>query len=239
MSVIPQHVAIIMDGNGRWAQQKGQPRHFGHIEGVKRVEEVVRQAKISGVSVITLYAFSSENWQRPEYERKIIFGLAKTFIVRRIAELDSEKIRIKFIGERHRFPSSFQNLMSDVEYRSHEFTDFTVQVALSYGGRQEIAHATDSIIRQMLSGELPPQTVTPELLSQYLYTSGVPDPDLIIRTSGEIRTSNFLPWQSVYSEWIFRPELWPDFTAESFLECIAEYQKRERRMGKVLESKVV
>lgn len=238
MQAIPQHVGIIMDGNGRWATIRGKARHLGHYEGVKRTEEVVLHAKAVGIKYLTLYAFSTENWTRPGYEVTVLMKLGRQFMVRRQRDIDSLQMGIRFIGDRSRFPKSMRRLMDDVEKKSLPYTDFVLQVALSYGGRQEIAMACDRVVQAMISGELEKQTVTPELISQYLYTSGVPDPDLIIRTSGEIRTSNFLPWQSVYAEWIFRDELWPDFTSKSFDECIAEYCCRERRMGNIPQQQV-
>ncbi len=230
MLEFPKHVGIIMDGNGRWAEARGKPRTFGHYEGVKRTEEAVLHAKKIGIKYLTLYAFSSENWSREGYEVSVLMKLGKTFMLRRKRDIDELKMGIRFLGDREKFPPYMRKLMNDVEERSKPYEDFILQVLLSYGGQQEILRAINLVADKILSGALNPP-VTKEFFEQHLYTAGIPDPDLVIRTSGEMRTSNFLPWQTIYSEWIFHQKLWPDFRVEDFDECINEYRLRERRKG--------
>lgn len=240
MQAIPQHVGIIMDGNGRWAESKtpSLPRTKGHEAGVERAQEIVLHAKRVGIKHLSLFAFSTENWKRPGYEVSVIKRLGKRFLVRRLRGIDQEAIGVRIIGRREDFGHQTQRLMSLVEWNTKQHTDFILQVALSYGGQQEIARACNLIVEKMRSGELPWQEVTPQLIDQHLYTTGVPNPDLIIRTGGESRTSNFMPWQSIYSEWKVCDQMWPDFTTEHFDECLQYYRGRQRRFGGLAKQQV-
>ncbi len=229
----PLHVAIIMDGNGRWATQRGKPRTYGHQRGVERVREIVRAAGDLNVGVLTLFAFSTENWRRPDYEISVLMRLFRRYIVREVDELDASGIRVKFIGTRDRLPKDLQRLMAQMEDRTAHHEKFLLQIAVSYGARNEIARGVKEIARQVARGELDPEMVDEDTLSGALDTSGVRDPDLVIRTSGEYRVSNFLLWQAAYAEFAFVEECWPDFTPERFTEIIGEFGGRERRFGAI------
>jgi undecaprenyl diphosphate synthase len=229
----PLHVAIIMDGNGRWATQRGKPRTYGHQRGVERVREIVRAAGDLNVGVLTLFAFSTENWRRPDYEISVLMRLFRRYIVREVDELDASGIRVKFIGTRDRLPKDLQRLMGQMEDRTAHHEKFLLQIAVSYGARNEIARGVKEIARQVARGELDPEMVDEHTLSGALDTSGVRDPDLVIRTSGEYRVSNFLLWQAAYAEFAFVEECWPDFTPERFTEIIGEFGGRERRFGAI------
>lgn len=233
---IPEHVAIIMDGNGRWANERGQPRSFGHRAGVEAVRTAVRVAREVGIQYLTLFAFSSENWRRPQTEIQDLFGLLKMFIRRDLAELHSANVRIRVIGERHLLTSDILNLLLEAEETTRGNSGLTLVIAFNYGARDEIARAAAGIARDVQAGLISLDAVTAELLDQRLDTAGMPDPDLIIRTSGEERLSNFLLWQSAYSELMFVPEFWPDFGREQFLEALHRYANRSRRFGAVASS---
>ncbi|MGG7519215.1 isoprenyl transferase [Allorhizobium undicola] len=233
LSNVPKHVAIIMDGNGRWANERGQPRSFGHKQGVEAVRTVVRAAGEVGVKYLTLFAFSSENWRRPEAEIQDLFGLLKFFIRRDLAELHASNVCIKVIGDRYRLASDILNLLLEAEETTRNNGGLVLVIAFNYGARDELARAVQAIARDVEAGRLEPGAVTPEMISQRLDTAGIPDPDVIIRTSGEERLSNFLLWQSAYSELMFVPEYWPDFGREQFFEAIARYGNRVRRFGAV------
>ncbi len=232
----PHHVAIIMDGNGRWATRLGRPRTFGHHRGAERVREVLKTAPTLGIKVLTLFAFSTENWRRPEYEVKVLMGLFRRYAVREIDELDSAGVRVRFIGQRERLPSDLQRMMTQLEERTAENDLITLQVALSYGSRAEITGAVRRIAAEIASGERSAEAIDEELISASLDTGGVPDPDLVIRTSGEFRVSNFLLWQAAYAEFEFVDVCWPDFTAEHLTEIVSRFGKRERRYGAVASS---
>jgi undecaprenyl diphosphate synthase len=228
---MPEHVAIIMDGNGRWAKQRGLPRAMGHRKGVEAVRETVRAAGDAGVKYLTLFAFSSENWRRPEAEVSDLMGLLKAFIRRDLAELHSENVRIRIIGDRYTLRSDILDLLLEAEETTRNNTALTLVIAFNYGSRDEIARAMVSLARDVEAGVLRAQDVTPALINARLDTAGIPDPDLIIRTSGEERLSNFLLWQAAYSEFIFVPEYWPDFGRELFYSALEKFAARDRRFG--------
>ncbi|MBY5750868.1 isoprenyl transferase [Rhizobium leguminosarum] len=228
---VPEHVAIIMDGNGRWAKQRGLPRTMGHRKGVEAVRETVRAAGAAGIKYLTLFAFSSENWRRPEAEVSDLLGLLKAFIRRDLAELHRQNVRIKVIGDRHSLRSDILGLLLESEETTKDNTSLTLVIAFNYGSRDEIARAVVSLARDVEAGRLRAQDITPALINARLDTAGIPDPDLIIRTSGEERLSNFLLWQAAYSEFIFLPEYWPDFSPEIFRSALETFASRDRRFG--------
>jgi len=228
---VPGHVAIIMDGNGRWAKRRGIPRVEGHREGVRSVDEVVACAREIGVRVLTLYAFSVENWQRPRSEIQALMFLLRQFIQKKIDVMKRNGIRFRAIGRIRDLPPDVLPLLHRAEEETAENRGMQLLLALSYGGRAEIVDAVRSLCAEAAHGRLRPEDVDEALLASRLYTAGIPDPDLIIRTSGERRTSNFLLWQSAYTELYFTPTLWPDFKRPEFLDAIRDYQRRERRFG--------
>ncbi|AHF83833.1 UDP pyrophosphate synthase [Rhizobium leguminosarum bv. trifolii WSM1689] len=228
---VPEHVAIIMDGNGRWAKQRGLPRTMGHRKGVEAVRETVRAAGAAGIKYLTLFAFSSENWRRPEAEVSDLLGLLKAFIRRDLAELHRQNVRIKVIGDRHSLRSDILGLLLEAEETTKDNTSLTLVIAFNYGSRDEIARAVVSLARDVEAGRLRAQDITPALINGRLDTAGIPDPDLIIRTSGEERLSNFLLWQAAYSEFVFLPEYWPDFSPEIFRSALETFASRDRRFG--------
>lgn len=238
-SSIPEHVAIIMDGNGRWAKQRGLPRVMGHRRGVEAVRETVRAAGECGISYLTLFAFSSENWRRPEAEVSDLMGLLKAFIRRDLAELHRENVRVRIIGDRQGLKTDIRSLLEEAEQMTADNTKLTLVIAFNYGSRDEIARATASIARDVAEGRLDAASITPEMISARLDTSGMPDPDIIIRTSGEERLSNFLLWQAAYSEFLFVPEYWPDFDRQRFFSAIEQYATRDRRFGALTEQVAV
>ncbi|MEM9060142.1 MAG: isoprenyl transferase [Pseudomonadota bacterium] len=229
----PRHVAIIMDGNGRWAVERGRPRTFGHHRGAERVREIVQAAPDLGVEVMTLYAFSTENWRRPDYEVKVLMSLFRRYVVREVDELDSSGVRVRFIGQRERLPQDLQRLMAMMEDRTAGNTRLTLQVAISYGARTELTEAMRVLAGEAATGRLDPADIDEDAISGALDTAGVPDPDLVIRTSGEMRVSNFLLWQAAYAEYSFVEKCWPDFTPEDLAAEIARFGGRERRFGAV------
>jgi undecaprenyl diphosphate synthase len=228
---VPEHVAIIMDGNGRWAKQRGLPRTMGHRKGVEAVRETVRAAGAAGIKYLTLFAFSSENWRRPEAEVSDLLGLLKAFIRRDLAELHRQNVRIKVIGDRDSLRSDILGLLLEAEETTKDNTSLTLVIAFNYGSRDEIARAVVSLAKDVEAGRLRAQDITPALINARLDTAGIPDPDLIIRTSGEERLSNFLLWQAAYSEFIFLPEYWPDFSPEIFRSALETFASRDRRFG--------
>jgi undecaprenyl diphosphate synthase len=229
----PEHVAIIMDGNGRWAKARGLPRVAGHRAGVEALRKTVRAAADSGVAWLTVYAFSSENWSRPKSEVSDLMGLLKLFIRRDLADLHQSGVRVRVIGEREGLSPDIAALLDEAESLTRDNTSLNLVIAFNYGGRDEIVRATRAIARAALSGEIKSDAITAEVFAGFLDTAGIPDPDLVIRTSGEQRMSNFLPWQTAYSELVFLPCYWPDFTAEYFAEALRQYAARERRFGGV------
>ena len=228
---VPRHVAIIMDGNGRWAKAKRLPRKVGHQRGVDAVRKLVRSIEDLGIKYLTLYGFSSENWSRPEAEVNDLMGLLRLYIRSDLKELNENNVCIKVIGERQSLAPDLIDLIDDAERTTEDNTGLNLVIAFNYGGRDEIAGAARKLAQEVRDGSLALEDVTPALLTDRLYTATIPDPDLVIRTSGEQRLSNFLTWQSAYSEFVFIPTLWPDFTKQDLIACIAEYHGRERRFG--------
>jgi undecaprenyl diphosphate synthase len=228
-----QHVAIIMDGNGRWATGRGWPRLVGHRKGAERVKEIVRVAPDLGIRWLTLYAFSTENWKRSTEEVLGLMAIFARYIEREADRLAAESVRMRFIGDRSRLDPKLQKLMAGIEARTAAYTKLNLTVAINYGGRDEIARATRDIAHAVAAGLLDPAKITPDTICQHLDTADIPDPDLVIRTSGETRTSNFLPWQAAYAEYEFTETLWPDFTPEELGRILARFGNRERRFGGV------
>ena len=228
------HVAIIMDGNGRWATQRGWPRLVGHRRGAERVKEIVRVAPDLGIRWLTIYAFSTENWKRSTEEVIGLMAIFSRYIQREADRLAAEGVRMRFIGDRARLDPKLQRLMAGIEARTAGLTRLNLTVAINYGGRDEIVRAARAIAREAAEGRLDPADLTAAALSDWLDTAGLPDPDLVIRTSGETRTSNFLPWQSAYAEFEFTQTLWPDFTKDELADIVRRFAARERRFGGVL-----
>jgi len=229
----PRHVAVIMDGNGRWAQMRGRPRLFGHHAGAKRVREIVEACPEEGVKFLTIFAFSTENWKRTQTEVAGLMSLFKRYIIGEARALKYNGIRVRFIGDRVRLDPKLVELMDDLELMTSENDLVHLTVAINYGGRDEVARATKRLAQDVAAGKLSPDSVDEETLPRYLDTHVLPDPDLVIRTSGEARISNFLLWQSAYSEYEFIDTLWPDFTAKEFQKVLQRYGSRERRFGGV------
>ena len=228
---LPRHVAVIMDGNGRWAKKKAMNRIRGHEEGAESVREIVRTSREIGISWLTLYAFSEENWIRPRYEIGALMRLLKRFLKSELNELLENGIRLQTIGRTYKLPEDVQKVLSETMNRTVSNKDMVLTLALSYGSRQEITDAIRKVARKIEKGELNSGNVTEDLVRDSLYTAGMPDPDLLIRTSGECRVSNFLLWQIAYTEIYVTPTLWPDFRKEEYLKALEEYQRRERRFG--------
>jgi undecaprenyl diphosphate synthase len=227
----PRHVAIIMDGNGRWAAGRGLPRVEGHRRGVEALRRTVRAAGELGISVLTIFSFSSENWARPAAEINELMGLLRRFIRNDLASLHRDRVRVRVIGERDGLDPEILRLLQEAEELTRENTAMTLVVAFNYGSRQEIARAARRIAEGIAAGELTLDEINPDLISDRLDSAGLPDPDLIIRTSGEQRLSNFLLWQAAYSELVFVPICWPDFDRAALEGALAEYRQRERRFG--------
>ena len=227
----PEHVAIIMDGNGRWAKARGLPRTMGHRRGVEAVREAVRTARDLGIRYLTLFAFSSENWKRPAEEVGELLRLLKHFVRRDLADLHREGVRVRVIGERENLPKDIRALLEEAETLTVRNDRHTLVIAFNYGARDEMARAMRRIAAKLGSGELTAEAISPELVDQHLDTAGIPDPDLIIRTSGELRLSNFMLWQAAYSEFAFLPCLWPDFDRGAFEAAVRDYAMRDRRFG--------
>jgi undecaprenyl diphosphate synthase len=229
------HVAIIMDGNGRWAQMRGWPRLVGHRKGAERVKEIVRCAPDLGISWLTLYAFSTENWKRSTEEVLGLMAIFARYIQREADRLAAEGVRMRFIGDRTRLDPKLQRLMSGIEAKTAHLTRLNLTVGINYGGRDEILRAVRAIACDAAEGRFDPAAVTEAAFSARLDTAALPDPDLVIRTSGEARTSNFLPWQAAYAEYEFTETLWPDFTPAELGAILARFGNRERRFGGVLK----
>ena len=228
---LPRHIAIIMDGNRRWARAKGMPVAFGHKEGAKVLENIVRHANEIGLEYITVYAFSTENWKRAEEEVKSLMLILQNYLEHYAKVADSENIKIQFLGDTTALNSKMQERIKECVERTKNNTGVHFNIALNYGGRDEIVKATRKIAEQVKQGKIDVDEINEKMVSDNLYTAGEPDPDLVIRTSGEIRLSGFLPWQSVYSELLFVNKNWPDFTENDLDEAIIEYQKRTRKFG--------
>ena len=228
---LPQHIAIIMDGNRRWAKEKGMPISYGHKEGAKTLEKIVRFANKIGIKYITVYAFSTENWKRSTEEVGALMNLFQNYLDDYSKRADSENIKVKIIGKKDGLSKKMQDSIEKCMERTKNNTGITFNIALNYGGRDEILSAIKEIATEVKEQKIDINDITEELISNKLYTKGEPDPDLLIRTSGELRLSNFLPWQLVYSEFLFIKKYWPDFTEDDLLEAIKIYQKRNRKFG--------
>lgn len=228
---VPRHVAIIMDGNGRWAARRHLPRKLGHRQGVEAVRVIVRAAGELGIKYLTLYGFSSENWKRPVEEVNDLMGLLRFFIRRDLAELHQNGVHVRIIGDREHLEPDIVAMIEDAENLTAKNDKLFLMIAFNYGGQSEITSAVRRIAEEVKAGRLDPATITTETVSAHLDTAGVPDPDLIIRTSGEKRLSNFLTWQSAYSELVFTDAFWPDFSPENLREALVEYNGRVRRFG--------
>ena len=234
---VPKHIGIIMDGNGRWAKKRMQPRVFGHKAGMEALQEVTIAAKEMGVQALTVYAFSTENWTRPQQEVSFIMNLPVEFYDRFVPELHRNNVKIQMIGEVSRLPKETLEALEKAEALTHSNTGLILNFALNYGGRAELTQAVKQIAQEVLDAHLNPGDISEETIANYLYTSSLPkdlrDPDLIIRTSGELRLSNFLPWQAAYSELYFTDVMWPDFGEKALNDAIEEYSHRHRRFGGV------
>ena len=228
---MPKHIAIIMDGNRRWAKAKGKPASFGHKEGAKTLEKIVRYANKIGLGYITVYAFSTENWKRTEDEVKALMLLLQNYLDDYSKRADTENIRVKILGDISALSEGMQKSIINCMERTKDNTGVTFNIALNYGGRNEILKAVKEIAKKVKNGEIDVDDIEEETISEHLYTKNEPDPDLVIRTSGELRLSNFLTWQSVYSELLFVQKNWPDFEEEDLDKAIVEYQKRTRKFG--------
>lgn len=230
---VPNHVAIIMDGNGRWAAARGLPRGAGHERGVEALRRTVEAAGDLGISYLTVYSFSTENWRRPAEEVNALFGLLRAYVRRDLNRLRDKGVRIRIIGERESLPTDLQELVQRAERETQGNSDFHLTVAFNYGGRDEIVRAARRLAQDVMEGRLMPGQIDEAGFAGKLDTAGLPDPDLLIRTSGEQRTSNFLPWQCAYAEIVFANPLWPDFGGVALREAVDEYRARERRFGDV------
>jgi undecaprenyl diphosphate synthase len=227
----PRHVAIIMDGNGRWAAERGLPRSEGHRRGVEALRRAVRAVGEMGIKILTIYSFSSENWSRPVTEIRDLMGLLRRFIRNDLAELHQSNVRVRVIGERDDLEPEIRRLLEEAEELTRNNDGMLLVVAFNYGGRQEIARAARRVAAEVAAGRLSPRDITADVIGRHLDAPDLPDPDLMIRTSGEQRLSNFLLWQSAYSELVFVPTYWPDFDRTTLANAIAEYRRRERRFG--------
>ena len=228
---IPKHIAIIMDGNRRWAKAQGKPASYGHKEGAKTLERIIRYAKKIGIKYVTVYAFSTENWKRAEEEVKALMSLLKSYLDEYSKRADTENTKINILGDITALSEGLQKSIIKCMERTKDNTGITFNIALNYGGRDEIIKAIKNISKDVKEGKLDIEDISEDLVSNNLYTKGQPDPDLLIRTSGELRLSNFLPWQLVYSEFLFVDKNWPDFKEEDLDKAIVEYQKRTRKFG--------
>ena len=226
------HVAIIMDGNGRWAEKRGLPRQAGHREGVAAARRAIETAKELGLSHLTLYSFSTENWGRPESEVRDLMNLMRTYIESDLPKLVSENIRIRIIGDKKTLPADIRLLVNRAEKETADNTGYTLQIAFNYGGRDEIIRAMRALAQDISQGAVSPDEIDEQKIASVLDTGDAPDPDLVIRTSGERRISNFLLWQAAYAEYIFLNEYWPDFSRDVFLRAVDDYHARERRFGR-------
>ena len=228
---VPLHVAVIMDGNGRWARARGLPRTAGHRRGAEVARDVVEAAADLGVSYLTLFGFSAENWSRPESEVRDLMGLLRLYLRNEVQNLHRNGVRLQVVGERSRLAPDIVSLIEDAEKRTAENRRLTLVIALNYGGRQEIAATARRLAEKVRSGVLDPESLDETMFSDHLFTAGIPDPDLLIRTSGEQRVSNFLLWQLAYTEFVFVDTLWSDFSRKDFERAVSEFQGRERRFG--------
>ena len=231
MNDVPQHIAIIMDGNGRWAQQRGQVRSAGHVAGVETTKEIIADCVRLGVKYLTIYAFSTENWGRPESEVSALMGLILTELKEEL--FVKNNVRMRWIGERSRMPEQVRKHLEEMEEETKDFDAMILTVAISYSARWELTDAVKKIAGEVKDGTLKPEDITEDVISQRLSTNYMPDPDLLIRTGGEVRISNYLLWQIAYTELYFTPVLWPDFRKEHLIEAIETYKTKQRRYGKI------
>ena len=232
---LPRHIAIIMDGNGRWARERNRSRIFGHREGSNSVRDIVSCCRRLGIPYLTLYAFSKENWQRPDREVKALWQLLKRFLKSQLPEIIEKEIRLCHLGDPEGIPEEVAKQLQAAIAKTSRYDKLTLSLAINYGGRQEIARAARRFAVDVQQGKCDPQEFSSERLSEYLFTAELPDPDLMIRTGGEFRVSNFLLWQLAYAELYITKVLWPDFREPHFIEALCEYQQRERRFGKTSE----
>ena len=230
-NAVPRHVAIIMDGNGRWAAERGQPRSSGHRQGVEALRRTVRAAGEIGIEILTLYSFSSENWSRPDSEIRFLLEMMRRFIRTDVADLHKNNVRVMMIGGREGLEPGILSMIEEAEALTRNNTAQKLVIAFNYGSRQEISRAVATIARKIASGKIAPSDITPAVISNHLDTAGLPDPDLLIRTGGEQRLSNYLLWQCAYTEFVFMPEYWPEFDATMLNRAIDEFRARDRRFG--------
>lgn len=234
---IPQHIAIILDGNGRWAKAKGMPRNYGHTAGARNVETVCQVAHDLGVKYVTMYAFSTENWNRPEGEVEALMKLLESYLKNCIKTADKNNMRVRVIGDTTRLSERFQERIRELEAASAKNDGLNLQIAINYGSRDEMTRAMRRMSEDVAAGKRKPEEITESVFEEYLDTAGIPDPDLLIRTSGELRLSNFLLWQLAYSEFYFTDVPWPDFHKEELERAIEAYNKRDRRFGGLTDNK--
>jgi undecaprenyl diphosphate synthase len=232
---VPQHVAIIMDGNGRWAKKRGLPRTAGHYQGAKAVEQILYDADAMGIKYLTVYAFSTENWSRPQSEVKTLMNLLRTYMRTSLQKCAKNNVRIRVLGDRSKLDEDLIEAIDDLERDTKNNTGLQFQIAINYGGRDDIRRGVMKIAEKVRSGELDPASITEKTVSENLDTADIPDPDLLIRTSGELRISNFLIWQCAYTEYYFTDVLWPDFNKEELQKAVDAYMHRERRMGGLMQ----
>ncbi|MDU7337425.1 MAG: isoprenyl transferase [Clostridium sp.] len=229
--ILPRHLGIIMDGNGRWAKKRALPRSAGHTAGAANFKKITRYCASIGIEYLTVYAFSTENWKRPSDEIEALMKIFQQYLEEALRDFLGENIRVNFIGDVSVFPQTLQDLFARTEAVSANKTGMVLNIAMNYGGRAELTHAVRFLAEQVRAGTLLPEQITEELISQNLYTAGQPDPDLVLRPSGEYRISNFLLWQSAYTEYIIMDKLWPDFTTRDLDSALLEFSNRNRRFG--------
>ncbi len=232
---IPNHVAIILDGNGRWAKAKGMPRNYGHLQGAKAVEQICEDAHNLGIKYLTVYAFSTENWNRPKDEVDALMKLLRNYLSNCLKRATKNNMCVRVIGDKTRLDKDIYDTIENLEEKTKNLTGLHFTIALNYGGRDEIRRCVTKIAKKVEAGEIKPEEIDEELINQNLDTAAMPDPDLLIRTCNELRTSNFLPWQLTYTELYFTPVAWPDFDKNELLKAIEAYTKRDRRFGLVKE----
>lgn len=232
---IPNHVAIILDGNGRWAKQHGMPRNYGHIQGAKTVEDMCEIAYNMGIQYLTVYAFSTENWNRPQDEVSALMKLLRNYMVNCKKRANKNNMRVRVIGDKTGLDEDIREKIEDLEEATKNNTGLQFTIAINYGGRDEIRRAMESMAKQVKEGEISPEEITEDMISGFLDTKGLPEPDLLIRTCGEQRISNFLLWQCAYTEFYFAEVAWPDFNKEELEKAVAAYNQRDRKFGKIKE----
>ena len=232
---VPAHVAIILDGNGRWAKAKGLPRNYGHMEGAKTVEKICEEAYRMGIQYLTVYAFSTENWNRPEDEVKALMNLLRNYLKNCLKTAEKNRMCVRIIGDVNRLDEDLQVKIAELQEATKNNDGLHFQVAINYGGRDEITRAVRALAGKVATGELKPEEITDRMITDHLDTAGLPDPDLLIRTCNEQRTSNFLPWQLAYTEFYFTPVAWPDFSKEELMKAVEAYNLRNRKFGGLKE----